>query len=81
MVQERGRVEQAGEVAGERGDADVEGDVAVELFLRQTEIGELRGHSVAGVIGEQEELGPTLRVDELEVGRKARRGAGHAAGF
>ncbi len=81
MVQERRRVERAGEAAGERGDADVEGDVAVELVRRQTELGELPGHSVAGVIGEQEELGPALRVDELEVGREARRGASHGADF
>jgi hypothetical protein len=55
--------------------------VAGELLARQAEIGELTRNRLAGMVGQEEEVGPARGVHELDERGEPDRGAGHGGGF
>ena len=64
------RVERVGDQLGDGGDADVPGDVALELALRQAELPEAPRDEPAGVVAGQEERRRAVRgatVDRLRL--------------
>ena len=63
--EQRRRAKPLGEDAGERGDADIVGDVALELGGRQAEAGIFRRDAVARVVDEDEQAAVDVAVDRL----------------